>query len=112
MTEISGIVIEGKKEGGRLGYPTANIIVAGEGLEGVYSGWIVIDSKEYLAALFAKNGRNIIEAHVLNFEGDLYGKEVKIKIGKWIRDTVSYESDEQMKKLIEQDIKIIKELEK
>src|SRR3989344_2370267 len=97
---VKGIVIRGKSEGRKLGFPTANVLLAhkGEVKSGVYKGIAHLEVQppsglsgpagEYLAALFVDEKEEILEAHILDFEGDLYGKEIEVEIKEKIRDTI------------------------
>ncbi|OHA15352.1 MAG: hypothetical protein A3G52_00075 [Candidatus Taylorbacteria bacterium RIFCSPLOWO2_12_FULL_43_20] len=102
--KIKGRVIEGKKEGKRLGFPTANIALSQNIESGVYAAKVVVEGIEYCAAVFIDEGGNTLETHILEFDHDIYGKEIEVTLGKKIRDVVLYENDKQMKKQIKQDI--------
>ena len=105
--KIRGIVIQGEKKGKKLGFPTANIIFSGKLEDGVYAGKVIVGKKEYKAGIFRNNRRNLLEAHILDFSGDLYGQAIKIEIIKKIRDTQKFKNDEELKKQITEDIKNI-----
>lgn len=104
MHKISGIVIKGKQKGRQLGFPTVNLALErGLGMEsGVYKGKIEVGSEKYDAAIFVKN--KILEAHILNFSGDLYGKEINVTIGKKLRDIMVFNNDKDLIDQIKKDI--------
>lgn len=104
MVRISGIVMEGKRRGSALGYPTANIAYTDTEVSGIYAAHVTHDGKTYSAAVFADPSRRILEAHLLDFFGDLYGKEIHIDVKKKIRDTEKFTSDESLKAAIAEDI--------
>ena len=132
--KISGTVISGQGKGRRLGFPTMNIELT-DGLEsGVYAGKVEICGKKnnttppprlraghlpltegrgkeedmvYSAGIFVSRDRKILEAYLIGFEGDLYGKEVEIEIIKKIREAMNFKSEEELKKQIEDDLKAI-----
>jgi FAD synthase len=110
MIKVSGIVISGKKKGSKLGFSTANIKLKNKAESGVYSGHVVICGKKYKSAIFIQRRKNILEAHILGFSGNLYGKEIEVLVKNKIRDVKTFKSDEDLKKQIKKDIKIIKEL--
>lgn len=105
---IRGIVIKGKDKGRALGFPTANIKIGGECESGVYGGFVFINEKKYKAAIFIGQDKKILEAHILNFSGDLYGEEIEVEAGEKIREAMSFKSEEELKKQIERDLEIIK----
>lgn len=119
-------VLWGKVEGGRkrgraMGVATANL--DGVGLagyavpgEGVYGGWAVLEGGErYLAAIsvgrqatFGEGGLRV-EAHLLDFEGDLYNQRVGIEWVRWIRSQEAFPSQDDLKRRIVRDIELIQE---
>ncbi len=113
---ISGKVIHGNSVGRKHGFPTANISIPQKLVipkDGVYATQINVDGKTYrgLTNLGTKptvkiDERNI-ETYILDFEGDLYGKEIKIEFLKRIRDTKKFCSLKELKKQIEEDKKNI-----
>lgn len=98
---INGVVIDGKHRGRNLGYPTANleckeyIIPAA----GVYYTNVIYDNKLYKS--ITSIGENLtydehdikIETHILDFKGNLYGKELTLVFIKKIRDNVKFNSE-------------------
>jgi len=109
---IEGEVVHGDKRGRDLGMPTANIVpdplLVAPG-HGVYAGW----AHGYTAAINVgvrptfETGRGLlIEAHLIDFEGDLYGERLRIALVERMRGEQRFESvDElvgQMQKDVEQ----------
>lgn len=97
----SGKVVKGDKLGRLLGFPTANIYIDKDKLKiqaGVYYGKMEIDGAYYKVMLnfgfqpTFDSEKYKIEAHVIGFNGNLYGTKVKIHIIKKIRDTVKFNS--------------------
>ena len=94
---IDGIVEQGKHLGRRLGFPTANIRpdrIAGEWPEnGVYVAalWLEGEARAYLCMLnqglhpTAPEGKPTVEAHVLDFGGDIYGRAVRVEYLHFLR---------------------------
>ena len=101
---ISGKVIRGKSKGKELGFPTVNIELTDKIDSGVYAGSVKIGDKDYKAGVFVNNEGTLLEAHIIGFSGDLYGKEIEVEIGKKIREVIKFESDEELKKQIGKDI--------
>ena len=107
---LDGPVVEGEGRGeGLLGFPTANL---GLGplqalpADGIYATWATIGGERYAAATsvgikptFHAEGPRVVEAFVLDFDGDLYGKNVRLEFVKRLRDQERFD---QVEALIEQ----------
>jgi riboflavin kinase/FMN adenylyltransferase len=111
---ISGRVVAGDGVGRKLGFPTANLDAAGLVLppNGVYIGLAKIGDKPQPVALnigfrptLATDGPQLrVEAHLLDFSGDLYGQELEIEIGEKLRDERKFGSLEELKAQIARDV--------
>ena len=110
---ICGTVIAGDKLGRKLGFPTANLDVAGLVLppNGVYAAVIRHEGRLYRAALnigvrpTVAAGRQLrVEAHLLDFDGDLYGRELEMEIGEKLREEKRFGSVEELKEQIAKDV--------
>jgi riboflavin kinase/FMN adenylyltransferase len=101
---ITGIVMEGKRRGSALGYPTANIAFSSVDADGVYAAVVTADGNERHAAVFVDSKRGLLEAHLLDFFGDLYGTEITVELKKKIRDTETFANDEALKAAIAEDV--------
>ncbi|NRH20949.1 hypothetical protein HOO68_02815 [Candidatus Gracilibacteria bacterium] len=99
-----GIVIHGKKLGRTIGFPTANVAL-GKGLieDGVYSLKITFDNSEYLGVGTYRESIELFEAHIFEFDRDIYDKNIEIHIIKKIRNNKKFESITDLKNQIEQD---------
>ncbi len=109
--KIAGKVIEGKKQGRAIGFPTANIRVAPGVFEGIYAGVVELDSsnRKYKAAVYvSRKNQTILEAHLLSFNGDLYGKKIAVTVGEKIREDAEVQDIEKLKEMIRADIEKIK----
>jgi riboflavin kinase / FMN adenylyltransferase len=116
---ISGRVIEGDKLGHQLGFPTANLEVTGRLLppSGVYSGSINLNGQFYRIALnigfrptvAGKKSELRVEAHLLDFNGELYGEELEIQIGEKLREERKFDSVTKLSEQIVADIRLIRE---
>jgi riboflavin kinase/FMN adenylyltransferase len=91
---LAGVVIKGFQRGRTIGVPTANLD-CGEQLlpaEGVYAGRCKVDEKMYAAAISIGrlptfgDDRLQVEAHLIGFDGDLYGKTLRVELIDWIRE--------------------------
>jgi riboflavin kinase/FMN adenylyltransferase len=94
---VDGLVVRGAGRGRGLGIPTANLDVENELLpgEGVYAGLVLDrDEKTPLAYCVANVGRRptfgapgiVVEAHLLDFEGDLYGRRLRLAFKARLRE--------------------------
>lgn len=111
---LFGKVIEGKKLGRTIGFPTANIQVDTSykiiPAIGVYAVMVNIDEVMYGGMLnigkkpTVQDEDNIsIEVHVFDFTGDLYNKEIKILFHSRIRDERKFENINQLKDQLQKD---------
>lgn len=129
MIEITGKVVHGDHYGRELGFPTANMDrreYVRRKLKvrlGIWSGTaaIVVSSKylvsrEYKAAIVVGpvDGKGLpkIEAHLLGFKGNLYGKRITIYLHKFLRPFKKYKTLEALKAQIQKDIERVKKYEK
>lgn len=99
---VHGEVIHGDERGRTIGFPTANID-AGPGVaipaDGVYAARCTVDGKAYRCAVnigrrptfYEAAGRSLIECHLLDFDGDLYGRTLAIEIIGRLRDEQRFE---------------------
>jgi riboflavin kinase / FMN adenylyltransferase len=115
---ICGKVVVGDRLGQQLGFPTANLDVAGLILppNGVYAAITKAAGKFYRVALnigfrptVAAGKQLRVEAHLLEFAGDLYGQELEIEIGEKLRDEKKFASTEELRNQIARDIAAVKE---
>lgn len=110
--KIRGIVVHGKKEAHTLGYPTANIeYVSPESIEpGVWTCHVVIDGVSFQGLAVVgmwklAGGEPSAEVHILDFDRDVYGKDVEVFFGERFRALEAFESVEKLKTQIEKDVR-------
>jgi riboflavin kinase/FMN adenylyltransferase len=111
---LRGQVTPGDHRGTELGSPTANFkIDPNQALppDGVYATWAYVNGSRYQAMTnigmrptFGKNERNI-ETLILNFNKELYGKDLRIEIIARLRDEQKFSSPEELKRQIAADVK-------
>ena len=110
---IVGRVKHGKGRGRGLGFPTANLVSEVElyPKEGVYAVWVGHQGKLYMGVVnigynptFADTGLTV-EVHILDFDQDLYGQELKIIFAKHLRSEKICSGIEELRQLIAADIK-------
>jgi len=112
---IKNIVVEGKHRGRLLGFPTANLNLPPDKScpkAGVYSGIVDIDEKKYFSVVnvgkrptYGDLVENLIEAHILDFDGDIYNKEIEVSFLSRIRDEKKFASEDELKEQIKLDCK-------
>ena len=119
--QISDTVRPGFKLGTRIGTPTINIYFEDGALipkQGVYASKVYIeDGSEYIAAtnvgvrptVNEGEERISVESFLLHFDGDLYGKEVRVELYKFIREETKFENPQELAKQIHRDAENIKE---
>jgi riboflavin kinase/FMN adenylyltransferase len=110
---ISGRVVEGERLGRKLGFPTANLDVAGLALppNGVYASLANVKGRTYRAAVNIGIRPTVdsraqlvyVEAHLLNFNGDIYGEELQVEIGQKLREERKFSSRAKLRAQIIQD---------
>ncbi len=111
---ISGKVVHGAARGRQLGFPTANIHMRHErpALTGVYA--VKLDGLNSVANLgvrptIAGVPKLLLEVHVLDFNGNLYGKHVHVEFMHKIRKEMKFENLDALKAHIAQDIEVARE---
>lgn len=115
---ISGCVVEGDKLGRKLGFPTANLDATNLILppNGVYSGCAKLNGQFYRVALnigfrptVATGAATLrVEAHLLDFDDKLYGRELEIEIGEKLRGEMKFNSVTELQQQIERDVEAIR----
>ncbi|MFA6183637.1 MAG: riboflavin kinase [Parcubacteria group bacterium] len=111
MNIFEGKVLHGKKEGQTIGYPTANVEYEGNMEDGIYAGFALVGGKKYKTAILNRCGTGILEAYLLDFSGDLYGKKVELEVGKRMRELFDESDKDKWIKDIEETVEKIKKLE-
>ena len=107
--EVEGIVVRGDGRGRELGFPTANLDVPTDLLvppNGVYAGWaggrraaVSIGTNPHFDGVERR-----VEAHLLDFDGDLYGERLVLEIWSPIREQRRFESLEELVAAIGDDV--------
>lgn len=103
---VNGTVVNGKKLGGQIGFPTANIDVKEDykliPKTGVYVIQSSINGKNYFGMMnigyrpTVDGKHQTIEAHFFNFDGDLYGKSLKIEFLYFLREEQKFDSVDEL----------------
>lgn len=92
---ISGRVVRGRQLGRKLGYPTANLRLAGKtpALSGIYASWVHGIGAQRRASVSSLGTRPtvlgivpLLEAHLFDFDDDLYGRRIEVEFVAKLRD--------------------------
>lgn len=76
-----GKVESGTETARRIGFPTANIHFDDPDITaGTYAGKVTVNGTEYRAAVYVNQERHMLESYLFDFSGDLYGKEITVKL--------------------------------
>ena len=105
----TGVVAEGKKIARTTGFPTANIPYINNSMDAtVFISTIKYNEKNYKGATFYNKQRNILESHILDFNEDIYGKEIEVCLIKKVRDKMKFKSKEDAENQFKKDIQNVK----
>lgn len=122
LHEVRGVVEHGDARGRTIGFPTANVAVPGAAAlpaDGVYAGWYVgPDGTPRPAAVnigrrptfYDENGLLLVEAHLLDFDGDLYGQHAAVRVVKRLRDEVRFSGIEALVEQLGRDVATAREV--
>jgi riboflavin kinase/FMN adenylyltransferase len=114
--EVRGVVETGDRRGRELGFPTANVAVSSRlclPADGIYAGtYVTPGGEEYAAAIslgrrptfYVDAQMSLLEAHLLDFDGDLYGQPAKVRFVEWIRGEERFDSVEALVEQIDRDV--------
>ena len=117
---VSGKVIDGKKLGRTIGYPTANIEVDELKLlpkKGAYIVEVYVKNKFYKGMLSigtnpTVNGDKLtVEVYILDFNEDIYGEEITVKFRDFLHEEIKFESLEKLIERLDEDKKLTENFE-
>jgi riboflavin kinase/FMN adenylyltransferase len=114
---MRGTVVGGDRRGRELGFPTANVRLAGRDAPpfGVYAARL--DGLPAAVSVgvrptFGDGLEPLVEAHVLDFSGDLYGREVVIELFEFIRPEEQFDGVAALVHRMHRDIAEVRRLER
>ncbi len=103
---LSGPVTPGRQDGRTFGFKTANVSIEPSLRalgEGVYAAYCAIDGTTYKAAVsvgvsptFEDVTNAFCEAHILDFDGDLYGRVIALDFISWLRPMIKFSSKQEL----------------
>lgn len=111
--EVEGVVVRGDGRGRELGFPTANLDVPGALLlppDGVFAGW----ARDHRAAISIGTNPHFdgverrVEAHLLDFDGDLYGQRLVVELWAPLREQRRFDSLEDLVAAIGDDVERVR----
>jgi riboflavin kinase/FMN adenylyltransferase len=110
--EMRGVVVRGDQRGRTLGFPTANVAIPPEMLmpgDGIYAGWLergvgtgaaqLLPAAIYVGkrpTFYDDRAMTLLEVHVLDFAGDLYGESVGVRFTHRIRPDARFASVDEL----------------
>ncbi len=114
MTIIKGVVIHGAQLGRKMGFPTANLDARelNDIENGVYRSTVTIDGITYRAMSNiglrpSVDGRcRLLETHLFDFHGDLYGRKIEVCLLDKIRDEKRFDSINELRRQLERDAEV------
>jgi len=114
---LIGTVVEGERRGATLGFPTANLQIREQLVpgHGVFAGNAVLEGARHPCAVSigAKptfDGQaTIIEAHLLDFGGDLYGKTLRLEFDRRLREQQRFGSPEALAAQLHRDVEAVRQ---
>ncbi len=116
--EVRGIVVQGDQRGRLIGFPTANVDVPAEialPADAVYAAWYITpDGERHAAAVnvgkrptfYQDADRSLLEAHLLDFDGDLYGQPAQVQFVELIRSEQRFDGIDALKAQLVDDIAV------
>jgi riboflavin kinase/FMN adenylyltransferase len=110
---LEGVVVKGHQRGKSIGVPTANLD-CGEQLvpeDGVYAARCNVGGRTYATALsigtmptFGSDLKRQVEAHLIDFSGDLYGEALRVEMIDWLRGQKKFKGVEALKAQMQRDL--------
>lgn len=116
--EVRGVVVQGDKRGRQIGFPTANVEVPPEialPADAVYAAWYVTpDGVRHPAAVnvgkrptfYQDAERSLLEAHLLDYDQDLYGQPARVQFVQLIRSEQRFDGIDALKAQLVDDIAV------
>ena len=114
---ISGMVKQGRQLGAGLGFPTCNVEPGSNRipLRGVYACEVRVDARNFKAAVnigyrptVEEESLVLLEAHILDFNENVYGEKLEIMFRKKIRDELKFDGIDALKSQIENDVERVR----
>ena len=116
---LDGTVVGGAGRGQGLGYPTANLLTWPRLLlpgQGIYAGRGEVDGTSFVAAIDVGTNPTFgteplhVESHLLDFEGEIRGRDMSVEFWAYLRPEVRFESSEELVRAMDDDVRRTREL--
>ena len=110
---VAGTIVRGEQRGRSLGFPTINLAPPSDKLlphDGIYATWVVLGDQRYRAASSLGvrptfgGGPRKLEAYILDFDKDVYGRQATIAFVQRLRDEIRFESADALAAQIAKDV--------
>jgi riboflavin kinase/FMN adenylyltransferase len=120
--EVRGVVQHGDKRGRGLGFPTANVGVPDDILlpaDGIYAGWYErSDGSVHPAAIslgrrptfYDEAHLSLLECHLLDFDGDLYGESAKVRFVERLRGEIKFDAVDDLVEQMGRDVEQVRKI--
>ena len=111
---LEGRIVTSEKRGRVLGFPTANLDIKPQQAlpgNGIYATIAHVQGKHFHSATNVGirptfgAGKEMVETHLLNYKGNLYGKDIRVEFVQKIREEERFPSSEELKTQIQEDIR-------
>lgn len=117
-TIIKGKVINGKGIGNKVNMPTANLELNDNNVKlGVYASITSFDNERYLSVTNVGNRPSIddskvnkVETYILDYSGNLYGKEIEVELCAYLREIRKFNGIEEVYNQVQKDIETTRSL--
>jgi riboflavin kinase/FMN adenylyltransferase len=114
---VRGRVVEGERRGRTLGFPTANLAVHPDKVlpgRGIYAAWARLEGRSVASAVSVGTrptfgpGNLLVEAYLLDFDDDLYDREIELVFERRIRDEQAFPSVTHLVRQMEADVALVR----
>jgi len=111
LHEVSGVVVRGKGEGHELGFPTVNLgdVRVLVPAKGIYAAHCDVESQTLKCAAYIGDRPTLghgatLEAHLIDFDGDLYDRPVRLRFVERLRGEQKFDGVDALRKQVGRDI--------
>ena len=110
---LTGVVVEGERRGRVLGFPTVNLSLPPDMAlpsDGIYATWAGVEGQRYQSATSIGvrptfgEGKRLVESFLMDFDGDLYGRQVTLEFAQRLREEMAFASAEALVEQMRQDV--------
>ena len=110
---ITGAVVPGDRRGATLGFPTANLEIDSATMtpeNGIYATWATVDGNRYPSATNVGvrptfgSGPKLVEAFIMDFDQDIYGKQLALEFVERLREELAFESVDELVRQMKLDV--------